>query len=121
LNVHSLEAMSTVGEDLVDHVVKPNFRALGRRFGKGTQAVAAAITPADAASLAADLRTAGRTEVVVDGERVPLGADDVIVTQTPRAGWTVATDAGETVALETQITAELRREGLRPRGHHATQ
>jgi isoleucyl-tRNA synthetase len=112
LNVHSLEAMSTVGEDLVDHVVKPNFRALGRRFGKGTQAVAAAITAADAASLAADLRTAGETGVVVDGERVPLGADDVIVTQTPRAGWTVATDAGETVALETQITGELRREGL---------
>jgi isoleucyl-tRNA synthetase len=112
LNVHSLEAMSTVGEDLVDHVVKPNFRALGRRFGKGTQAVAAAITAADAASLAADLRTAGETGIVVDGERVPLGADDVIVTQTPRAGWTVATDAGETVALETQITRELRREGL---------
>jgi isoleucyl-tRNA synthetase len=112
LNVHSLEAMSTVGEDLVDHIVKPNFRALGRRFGKGTQAVAAAITAADAARLAADLRTAGQTGVVVDGERVPLGADEVIVTQTPRAGWTVATDAGETVALETQITGELRREGL---------
>jgi isoleucyl-tRNA synthetase len=104
--------MSTVGEDLVDYIVKPNFRALGRRFGKGTQAVAAAITAADATSLAADLRTAGQTGVVVDGERVPLGADEVIVTQTPRAGWTVATDAGETVALETQITGELRREGL---------
>jgi hypothetical protein len=64
--------------------VKPNFRSLGRRFGKGTPAVAAAITAADAASLAADMRTAGETSVVVDGERVPLGADDVIITQTPR-------------------------------------
>jgi isoleucyl-tRNA synthetase len=36
----------------------------------------------------------------------------VIITQTPRAGWTVAADAGETVALEIQITPELRREGL---------
>src|SRR5262249_56778001 len=92
---------------------------LGRRFGKGTPAVSAAITAADAASLAADMRTAGETSVVVDGERVPLGADDVIITQTPRAGWTVAADAGETVALETQITGELRRErlgreGIRP-------
>ena len=112
LNVHSLEAIAAVGEDLVDYVVKPNFRALGRRFGKGTQAVAAAITSADAAGLASDLRAAGETRVVVDGEQVPLGADDVIVTQTPRAGWTVATDAGETVALETHITGELRREGL---------
>jgi isoleucyl-tRNA synthetase len=112
LNVRSLEGVSTVGEDLVHHVVKPNFRSLGRRFGKGTPAVAAAITAADAASLAADIRTAGETSVEVDGERVPLGADDVIITQTPRAGWTVAADAGETVALETQITGELRREGL---------
>jgi isoleucyl-tRNA synthetase len=112
LNVRSLEALSMVGEDLVDHVVKPNFRSLGRRFGKGTQAVAAAITAADAAGLAAALRTEGEASVVVDGERVPLGEDDVIITQTPRAGWTVAADAGETVALETQITDELRREGL---------
>jgi isoleucyl-tRNA synthetase len=43
---------------------------------------------------------------------VALGPDDVIVTQTPRAGWSVASDAGETVALELDITPELRREGL---------
>jgi isoleucyl-tRNA synthetase len=112
LNVRSLEALSMVGEDLVDHVVKPNFRSLGRRFGKGTQAVAAQITAADPAALAAALRTEGEASVVVDGQRVPLGADDVIITQTPRAGWTVAADAGETIALETHITDELRREGL---------
>ena len=35
-----------------------------------------------------------------------------MVTQTPIAGWAVATDGGETVALEITITAELRREGL---------
>jgi len=43
---------------------------------------------------------------------VVIGADDVVVTQTPRAGWAVATDAGETVALDTEITPRLRREGL---------
>ena len=46
------------------------------------------------------------------GEVVTVGPDDVIVTQTPRAGWAVATDAGETVAIDTAITPELRREGL---------
>jgi isoleucyl-tRNA synthetase len=43
---------------------------------------------------------------------VPVGPDDVIVTQTPRAGWAVATDAGETVAIDIAVTPELRREGL---------
>src|SRR5215472_3701990 len=36
LNVRAVEPLSTVGEGLVDHVVKPNFRALGRRFGNRT-------------------------------------------------------------------------------------
>jgi len=45
-------------------------------------------------------------------EAVLVGADDVIVTQTPRAGWAVATDAGETVAIDITISPELRREGI---------
>jgi isoleucyl-tRNA synthetase len=112
LNVRALEPMAAVGADLVDYVVKPNFRALGRRFGKGTQAVAAAIAAADPAALAGELRQAGKVSVPVDGTPVALGADELIVTQTPRSGWTVAADGGETVALEVTITPELRREGL---------
>ena len=45
-------------------------------------------------------------------EPVLVGADDVIVTQTPREGWAVATDAGETVAIDITVSPELRREGL---------
>jgi isoleucyl-tRNA synthetase len=112
LNVRALEPMAAVGEDLVDYVVKPNFRTLGRRFGKGTQAVAAAITGTDPAALAAELRSAGKVAVEVDGAPVTLGPDDVIVTQKPRTGWTVAAEGGETVGIEVDITPELRREGL---------
>jgi isoleucyl-tRNA synthetase len=112
LNVRSLEPMAAVGDDLVDYVVKPNFRSLGKRFGKGTQPVAAAIAAADPAVLAAELRSAGKVSVEVDGAQLPLGPDELIVTQTPRSGWTVASDAGETVGLEVGITPELRREGL---------
>ena len=53
LNVHALETMFTVDVELVDYSVKPNFKALGRRFGNQTPAVARAITSADAAALAA--------------------------------------------------------------------
>jgi isoleucyl-tRNA synthetase len=123
LNVRAVEPLSTVGEDLVDHVVKPNFRTLGRRFGNRTQAVAAAITAADPVKLASELETKGETSVTVEGSTataaaeappgtVDISRDEVIVTQTPRAGWRVATEAGETVALELSITPELRREGL---------
>ncbi len=112
LNVRSLDLLTTVADDLVDHVVKPNFRALGRRFGKGTPAVANALAAADPAAVAAQMRSAGEVSVMVEGAPVLLGPDDIIVTQTPRSGWTVATEGGETVALEVAITPELRREGL---------
>ncbi|HLH59587.1 MAG TPA: isoleucine--tRNA ligase [Streptosporangiaceae bacterium] len=112
LNVRLLESLASVGVDLVDYTIKPNFRALGRRFGKGTQAVAKAIAAADPAALAEHLRSAGTATVTVDGDTVELAQDEVIVTQTPKAGWTVASDGGETVALEVTLTPELRREGL---------
>jgi isoleucyl-tRNA synthetase len=112
LNVHELDSLAAVGEDLVDYTVKPNYRALGGRFGKGTPAVAAAIEAADAAALAAELSSQAKATVEVDGVAVSLGPEDVIVTQVPRSGWAVASGAGETVALEIAITPELRREGL---------
>jgi isoleucyl-tRNA synthetase len=108
LNVERLETLSG---DLVDVTVKASFRPLGARFGKGVQAVAQAIAAADPVQLAADLR-AGTASVVVDGETVELSRDEVVVTETPRSGWAVASGPGATVALDLEITPELRRAGL---------
>jgi isoleucyl-tRNA synthetase len=108
LNVVTLEGLSG---DLVDVTAKANFRVLGRRFGKGVQDVAKAIALADAAALATALRE-GAASVVVDGAVVELTPEEVIVTETPRTGWAVATAGGETVALDLEITPELRRAGL---------
>ncbi len=43
---------------------------------------------------------------------IDLAPEEVIVTETPREGWSVASDAGATVALDLEITEELRRAGL---------
>jgi isoleucyl-tRNA synthetase len=112
LNVRALDPLAAAVDQLVDFTVKPNFRTLGKRFGKGTPAVAAAIESADAAELAGQLSAGATASVLVDGAPVDLGPDDVVVTQVPRSGWAVASDGGETLALEVAITPELRREGL---------
>ncbi|MEW1865938.1 isoleucine--tRNA ligase [Streptomyces sp. NPDC088194] len=112
LNVSSLASLSEVGGSLVDTSAKANFRALGKRFGKGVQAVAAAVAAADASVLSAQLRESGTTSVEVDGERVSLSPEEVIVTETPREGWSVASDSGATVALDLTITPELEKAGL---------
>ncbi len=112
LNVHTLEPLTTVDDELVEHSVKPNFRALGRRFGPRTPTVATAIETADAAGLAASLHACGTASVLVGGEPVSLNPEEVIVTQTPRSGWAVASDGGETIALDVTISPELRMEGM---------
>jgi isoleucyl-tRNA synthetase len=112
LNIGRLESLSSAGADLVDYSAKGNFRALGKRFGKRTPAVAAAIAAADADSLAAALREHGAAEVDVEGERVGVEAEEVLVSERPREGWSVVNDQGETVALDLELTPELVRAGL---------
>jgi len=110
LNVAELGELSAVGE-LVDVSLKIDFRAVGRRLGKQVQAVAKAVAAADAAELTAAYR-AGTATVLVDGAPVPLEEGDLIVTETPREGWTVASGSGLTVALDLTLTPELERAGL---------
>ncbi|MFF5081521.1 isoleucine--tRNA ligase [Actinoplanes sp. NPDC000266] len=109
LNVGTVEA---VAGSFVDTTAKANFRTLGKRFGKRVQEVAKAVASADAAALSGDLRSAGTTTIDVDGEPVTLTPDEVFITETPREGWAVASDAGATVALDLHLTDELRRAGL---------
>jgi isoleucyl-tRNA synthetase len=86
--------------------VKPNFRTLGKRFGKRTPVVAKAIVGADATELVAALRN-GQGAVDVEGEAVTLDETEVIVTEVPEQGWTVASAGGESVALDLHLTEDL--------------
>jgi isoleucyl-tRNA synthetase len=112
LNVASVDSLSDVGGDLVEHSAKANFRALGKRFGKQTPLVAAAIAAADAAELAARLRATGRAVVEVEGAAVEVVQGEVIVSERPREGWSVVNEQGETVALDLELTPALVRAGL---------
>ncbi len=107
----NVQAFETLAGDLVDIGVKANFRSLGKRFGNGTQPVAAAIAAADAVALVTAAR-AGTASVVVDGVGVPVTADDLVVTETPREGWAVASDSGESLALDLALTPQLVRARL---------
>ncbi len=112
LNVGSVEPLSAAGADLVDFSAKGNFRALGKRFGKRTPTVAAAVAATDAGVLAARLRDEGRAVVVVDGDEIEVHPDEVVVAERPREGWSVVNEQGETVALDLELTPELVRAGL---------
>ncbi|WP_329258334.1 isoleucine--tRNA ligase [Actinoallomurus sp. NBC_01490] len=113
LNVQGFDTLASIGRELVEYVVKPNFRELGKRFGKQTPQVAQAITSAEPAGLAHALRESLTATVeAADVGKVELAPSDVIVTERPLSGWAVESAAGETIGLDLTVTPELRRAGL---------
>jgi len=110
LNVVSLASLADTGE-LVELTVKANFRALGKRFGKQTQQVANAVAAAEPVALVTAYR-AGNASVDVEGTATPLQDDELIITESPRSGWAVASAGADAVALDLELTDELRSLGL---------
>ena len=110
VNVLSLESLSGPDE-LVDVSLKANFKTLGARYGKSTPDIAAAVAAADANALVEALRS-GSATVTASGVDYEIGPDDVVVTEVPREGWTVASDSGESLALDLALTPELIGQGI---------
>jgi isoleucyl-tRNA synthetase len=120
LNVKELDFVSDQG-DLVTYSAKPNYRALGPRFGKSMPQVAAAVAALDAAHVAAVLAAGGEIGISIDGSDHTLGSDDVTLALQPLEGYEVEAEAGHAVALALELDEELRREGLAREIVHAVQ
>jgi len=109
LNIDRVESFADAG-DLVDYSVKANFRALGKRFGKRTAEIAAAIAEANASWVAAEMAKFGRLVLPWDGG-TEIHAEEVLITERPREGWSVVGEQGETFALDVELTDDLIRAG----------
>jgi len=120
LNVKELEFVSEEGE-LASYRVKPNYRALGPRFGKQMPAVAAAVEALDPAHAAEAARGERRIGVNVNGSEHELAPEDLNIVMEPLEGYEVEAEAGRAVALSLELDPELRREGLAREIVHAVQ
>jgi isoleucyl-tRNA synthetase len=120
LNVKELDFV-TDEADLVSYAVKPNYRALGPRFGKRMPQVAAAIEALDPAHVARVLTEGGEVGLNVDGHEHALEPDALILALQPLEGYEVEAESGHAVALQLELDDELRREGLAREIVHAVQ
>jgi isoleucyl-tRNA synthetase len=120
LNVKQLDFVSDQG-DLVSYEVKPNYRALGPRFGKKMPQVAAAVAALDPEHVARTLAEGGQIGISIDGTDHTLGPDDVTMALRPLEGYEVEAESSHAVALELEVDDELRREGLAREIVHAIQ
>ena len=110
LNVKEV-AFAESAEQLAGWRAKPNFRTLGPRLGPRVKGLAAVLVEEDG-SVASRLAAGEPVEVELEGGSVTLGPDDVDLSQETQEGWGVAAEGGLTVALDLDVTPELRREGL---------
>ncbi|MEJ7891992.1 MAG: isoleucine--tRNA ligase [Solirubrobacteraceae bacterium] len=120
LNVKELRFVSETAQ-LGSYEVKANYRTLGPRFGKQMPQVAAAVAALDAAHVATALREGRTVGVHVDGHDHELGPDDLQLAMQPLEGYQVERAGSHAVALDLQLTDELRREGLARELVHAIQ
>ena len=107
LNVKELRLAAEVG-GLTAATVKPNFRALGPRFGPRMKQVAAAIAAAPAGTVAAQAEAGGPVQV---GE-FALQPDDLVVETAPRETYAIAAEPGCQVGVLKELTPELHAEGM---------
>jgi isoleucyl-tRNA synthetase len=120
LNVKALRFVSAADE-LGQLEVKPNYRALGPRFGKSMPLAASAVAALDPAGVGEALREGRTVGIVVDGRDHELTADDLAVALQPLDGYQLEREGSHAVALELTLDDELRREGLAREVVHAVQ
>ena len=116
LNILKIADISAAGADLVDISIKANFKSLGAKYGGDVQAIAAKIASLNAADLVKGLRVTATATVEYEAagskKSAVIELTDLVITETPRSGWSVASHNGESVALDLALTPDLINAGL---------
>ena len=95
--------------------IKPNFKVLGKTYGVRMKEIAAAFATLEQPVIAAiqKAESAGETySLALPGGDVVLNPGDYAIASEDVEGWQVASEGSLTVALDVEVTPELRREGL---------
>ena len=110
VNVKEIELLDDASGVLVKQI-KPNFKALGPRFGKDMGLIAKEIQNLSTEQIN-ELDTKGELPLVISGNSIILTSDDVEISSQDIPGWLVANANGITVALDITLTEELIKEGI---------
>ncbi|MEW7289776.1 isoleucine--tRNA ligase [Aquimarina sp. 2304DJ70-9] len=110
VNVKEIELIDDASGILVKQI-KPNFKALGPRFGKDMKLIANKIQEFDQETIKI-LEQTGRFDLEINNKIITLETGDVEISSQDIEGWLVANSGSLTVALDVTITPELKKEGI---------
>ncbi|OAB31387.1 Isoleucyl-tRNA synthetase [Flavobacterium fryxellicola] len=110
VNVKEIVLLDDASGILVKQI-KPNFKALGPRFGKDMGLISKEIQGFSKEQIG-QLDKEGSLDIVIAGNNVTLTLEDVEITSQDIEGWLVASSNGITVALDITISEVLKQEGI---------
>ncbi|MDD4746755.1 MAG: isoleucine--tRNA ligase [Salinivirgaceae bacterium] len=110
VNIKEIEFLKDTAGVLVKKI-KPNFKTLGPRCGKQMKEVSSFITAMTQEDIAT-IELAGNMTITLNKQPFVIELSDVEISSEDIPGWLVATEGAVTVALDIQITEELRMEGI---------
>lgn len=110
LNVKKVERVTDTSA-FSGYDVKPQLKTVGPKYGKLVNSIRTYLAANSA--LAGAAFDAGKDfEFSIDGNKIVLAPDDMLVNKTGKAGFVVEEDGGITVAIDITVTDELRAEGI---------
>ena len=110
VNIKEIDFVEGASDILVKKV-KCNFKIMGKKFGPLMKQVASAVTAMSQEQIA-ELENNGKLILDLNGTPAEIEAGEVEIFSEDIPGWVVANEGTLTVALDTVVTDELRREGI---------
>ena len=110
VNIKEIELLEDASDILVKKI-KPNFKALGPRFGKDMKLISNTIQKLQEKDIK-KIEEKGVLEIEINGKSIRLQTDDVEITSQDIEGWLVANQGAMTVALDVTISDTLKAEGI---------
>ncbi len=110
LNVKKITVSESLA-DVVKYVYKANLKTLGPKYGKLLNLLREKLPTIDG-SLLAPVRRGESVSIMLDGNPITLAPEDVQVGTEQATGWVCADDRGIQLALSTELTPSLLREGM---------
>jgi isoleucyl-tRNA synthetase len=110
VNIKEIQLLEDASDILIKQI-KPNFKALGPKFGKDMRFIAAEVqnfTQEDISKIEKE----HQISICINEKNITLELEDVEISSKDIEGWLVANEGSLTVALDVTITEELRKEGV---------
>ena len=110
VNIKEIQILEDASDILIKQI-KPNFKALGPKFGKEMRLIAAEVQQFTQEDIV-KIEKFGNISLEINGKEITLEREDVEISSKDIEGWLVANEGGLTVALDVTITEDLRKEGV---------